>query len=121
MGYRADSFRWVAALPEECKVYCRGVYSGCARVCGAHLVKLNMTWHFPDRAIKVKSQKNYEDNYVLSSPKVCALCFPVRRCAPMYFPVRRCAPMYVLDCSCIRRSICENCFCSCELRCSRAD
>jgi len=41
-------------------------------VCGAHPVKLNMTWHFPDRAIKVKSHKKQEDNYVLSSPKVCA-------------------------------------------------
>jgi len=41
---------------------------------GAHPVKLNMTWHFPDRAIKVKSQKRYEDTYVLSSPKACAIC-----------------------------------------------
>ena len=42
-------------------------------VCGAHPVKLNMTWHFPDRAIKVKSQKSYKDTCVLSSPKVCAI------------------------------------------------
>jgi len=41
---------------------------------GVHLVKLNMTWHFPDRAIKVKSQKRYEYTYVLSSPKACAIC-----------------------------------------------
>ena len=41
---------------------------------GVHPVKLNMTWHFPDRAIKVKSQKRYEDIYVFSSPKACAIC-----------------------------------------------
>ena len=41
----------------------------------------------------------------------------------MYFPTRRCASyvLYVLDCSRLRRDICENYFCSCELRCSRAD
>jgi len=37
-----------------------------------------MTWHFSDRAIKVKSQKNYKDAYVayfpVCSPKVCAVC-----------------------------------------------
>ena len=33
-----------------------------------------MTWHFPDRAIKVKSQKIYKDTYVISSLKVCAIC-----------------------------------------------
>jgi len=33
-----------------------------------------MTWYFPDRTIKVKSQKSYEDNYVLSSPNVRAIC-----------------------------------------------
>jgi len=50
-----------------------GGNSGCARVCGAHPVKLNMTWYFPDRTIKVKSQKSCEDNYVLSSPNVSAI------------------------------------------------
>jgi len=29
--------------------------------------------------------------------------------------------MYVLDCSCIWSGISTNCFCSCELRCSRAE
>jgi len=32
-----------------------------------------MTWHFPESAIKVKSQKSYEDNYVLFSTNVCAM------------------------------------------------
>jgi len=41
---------------------------------GVHPVKLNMTWHFPDRAFKAKSQKRYEDTYVFSSPKACAIC-----------------------------------------------
>ena len=54
--------------------YCFVLCQGCIlRVCGAHPVKLNMTWHFPDRAIKVKSQKSYEDNSVLSSPNVRAI------------------------------------------------
>ena len=33
-----------------------------------------MTWLFPGRAIKVKSQKRYENTYVFSSPKACAIC-----------------------------------------------
>jgi len=39
------------------------------RMCGARPVKLNMTWHFLNRAVKVKSQKSWKDNYVLSRPE----------------------------------------------------
>jgi len=39
----------------------------------------------------------------------------------MYFAARSCAHKYVLEYSRIRRGICENCFCSCEVRCSRAE
>ena len=53
-----------------------------------------MTWHFPDRTIKVKLQKSHKDTYVLPSPKAYAISI-------------------VLDCS-------RNCFCSCELLCSRS-
>jgi len=39
----------------------------------------------------------------------------------VYFPARRCALFQVLDCSCMRRDICTNCFSGCERRCSRSE
>jgi len=55
-----------------------------------------MTWYFPDRTIKVKSQKTIEILYTFQPEGV--------------------SHMYVLDCSRIRRDICAKCFCIRELR-----
>ena len=65
-------------------------------VCGAHPVKLNMTWQFLDRAINVKSQKNMK---IIT-----------------FFPAWTCTRLLSYS-----QSNCANCFCSCGQGFSRAE
>ena len=53
------------------------------------------------RAMKVKSQKSYEGNYVLSSANVCAIC--------------------MFSTALVFEYICAYCFCRCDMRCSCAE